>query len=112
MKVKNQNAMLPYIRHVHFLGICGTAMGAVAAAMREQGFTVTGSDANVFPPMSDFLRERGIAIAEGFRAENLASPDLVVVGNAIGRGNAELEAVLDRRILNSARHQRSVLRVE
>ena len=86
------------IRHVHFLGICGTAMGAVAAAMREQGFTVTGSDANVFPPMSDFLRERGIAITEGFRAENLASPDLVVVGNAIGRGNAELEAVLDRRL--------------
>ncbi len=86
------------IRHIHFIGICGTAMGAVAAAMREQGYIVTGSDANVFPPMSDFLRERGIAIAEGFRAENLASPDLVVVGNAIGRGNAELEAVLDRRL--------------
>ena len=86
------------IRHVHFLGICGTAMGAVAAAMQQQGYTVTGSDANVFPPMSDFLRERGIVIAEGFRAENLTSPDLVVVGNAIGRGNVELEAVLDRRL--------------
>jgi UDP-N-acetylmuramate: L-alanyl-gamma-D-glutamyl-meso-diaminopimelate ligase len=88
--------MTQEIRHVHFIGICGTAMGAVAAAMRDQGFTVTGSDASVYPPMSTFLEEKGIAIASGYRAENLpAEADLVVVGNAISRGNPELEAVLN-----------------
>lgn len=91
--------MNPAIRHVHFLGICGTAMGAVAAAMKERGYVVTGSDEKVFPPMSDFLRQKGIALCEGYRPENLpARTDLVVVGNAIPRGNAELEAVLDRRL--------------
>ena len=74
-------------------------MGAVAVAMREQGFEVTGSDAKVFPPMSDFLRERGIVLKEGYDAGNIPDKtDLVVVGNAIGRGNAELEEVLDRRL--------------
>ena len=87
------------VRHVHFLGICGSAMGAVAAAMQEQGFAVTGSDEKVFPPMSDFLRERGIALKEGYCAANIPdNTDLVVVGNAIGRGNAELEEVLNRRL--------------
>ena len=74
-------------------------MGAVAAAMREQGFVITGSDEKVFPPMSDFLRSRGIALIEGYRAANIpAGTDLVVVGNAIGRGNPELEEVLNRRL--------------
>ena len=87
------------IRHVHFLGICGTAMGAVAAAMQEQGYVVTGSDANVFPPMSDFLREKGVTLTEGYQPANLPEKvDLVVVGNVISRGNPELEAVLDRRL--------------
>ncbi len=87
------------VRHVHFLGICGTAMGAVAAAMQEQGFIVTGSDKGVYPPMSDFLRERGIVLKEGFAPANIPDDaDLVVVGNAIGRGNVELEEVLNRRL--------------
>ncbi|HEV7403004.1 MAG TPA: UDP-N-acetylmuramate:L-alanyl-gamma-D-glutamyl-meso-diaminopimelate ligase [Chthoniobacteraceae bacterium] len=87
------------IRHLHFLGICGTAMGAVAAAMREQGYTVTGSDDNVYPPMSTFLEEKGIVITRGYREENLpAGADLIVVGNAISRGNLELEAVLNRKL--------------
>ena len=74
-------------------------MGAVAVAMKEQGYTVTGSDAGVFPPMSDFLREKGIVISSPYAAENIpTSADLVVVGNAIGRGNVELEAVLNRRM--------------
>ena len=74
-------------------------MGAVAVAMKEQGYTVTGSDAGVFPPMSDFLREKGIVISSPYAAENIPiSADLVVVGNAIGRGNVELEAVLNRRM--------------
>jgi UDP-N-acetylmuramate: L-alanyl-gamma-D-glutamyl-meso-diaminopimelate ligase len=84
----------------HFTGICGTAMGAVAAAMKQRGFSVTGSDANVYPPMSDFLRGQGISIAEGYRGENIpADTDVVIIGNAISRGNPEAEAALDRKLL-------------
>jgi UDP-N-acetylmuramate: L-alanyl-gamma-D-glutamyl-meso-diaminopimelate ligase len=84
----------------HFTGICGTAMGAVAAAMRQRGYTVTGSDANVYPPMSDFLRSQGISIAEGYREDNIPpDTDVVIIGNAISRGNPEAEAALDRKLL-------------
>src|SRR5688572_31072726 len=87
------------IRHVHFIGICGTAMGAVAAAMRAQGYTVTGSDAAVYPPMSTFLESKGIKLSEGYKPENLPTDaDLIVVGNAISRGNAEVEEVLNRKL--------------
>jgi UDP-N-acetylmuramate: L-alanyl-gamma-D-glutamyl-meso-diaminopimelate ligase len=86
--------------HFHFTGVCGTAMGAVAAAMKRRGFIVTGSDTNVYPPMSDFLRGEGITIAEGYREENIpAGADVVVIGNAISRGNPEAEAALDRKLL-------------
>ena len=84
----------------HFIGICGTAMGAVAAAMKQRGFAVSGSDANVYPPMSDFLRDQGIVITEGYGEANIpAEAEVVVVGNAISRGNPEAEAALDRRLL-------------
>jgi UDP-N-acetylmuramate: L-alanyl-gamma-D-glutamyl-meso-diaminopimelate ligase len=84
----------------HFLGICGTAMGSVAAALQERGFRVTGSDDNVYPPMSIFLEKRGIALKEGYRAENIpADADVVVIGNAMKRGNPEVEAVLSRKLL-------------
>src|SRR3984957_19021460 len=87
------------VHRIHFLGICGTAMGAVAAAFRELGFVVTGSDDNVYPPMSTFLEAKGIKISGGFRPENIPPEvDLIVVGNALGRGNPELEAVLDRKL--------------
>lgn len=87
------------IKHIHFLGICGTAMGAVAAALRERGYTVTGSDENVYPPMSTFLEQKGITLTAGYRAENLPQgADLIVVGNAIKRGNPEVEAVLNRKL--------------
>jgi UDP-N-acetylmuramate: L-alanyl-gamma-D-glutamyl-meso-diaminopimelate ligase len=86
-------------RKFHFLGICGTAMGAVAAALQERGFKVSGSDENVYPPMSSFLEKKGIALKEGYRAENIpAGVDVVVVGNAIKRGNPEVEAVLNRKL--------------
>ena len=86
--------------HFHFTGICGTAMGAVAAAMKQRGFTVTGSDANVYPPMSDFLRGQGITLTEGYKEENIpADTDVVIIGNAISRGNPEAEAALDRKLL-------------
>jgi len=74
-------------------------MGAVAAALGERGFTVTGSDENVYPPMSIFLEEKGIALKEGFRPENIPNDvDVVVVGNAMKRGNPEVEAVLNRKL--------------
>jgi UDP-N-acetylmuramate: L-alanyl-gamma-D-glutamyl-meso-diaminopimelate ligase len=91
--------MLTNIQSVHFIGICGTAMASVAAALRERGLRVTGSDQNVYPPMSTFLAEQGIEVCEGYAEENLlGSPDLVVVGNAISRGNPEAEAVLERKL--------------
>jgi UDP-N-acetylmuramate: L-alanyl-gamma-D-glutamyl-meso-diaminopimelate ligase len=87
------------IRTVHFAGICGTAMASVAAALKEKGFEVTGSDQNVYPPMSTFLAERQIPVTEGFAEPNLAyKPDLVVIGNALSRGNPEVEAVLERKM--------------
>ena len=74
-------------------------MGSVAAALRERGFSVTGSDENIYPPMSIFLEKKGVAVREGYRAENIpADVDVVVVGNAIKRGNPEVEAVLNRKL--------------
>lgn len=86
-------------QHVHFLGICGTAMGAVATAMAKKGYTVTGSDANVYPPMSTFLEAENIRLFEGYSSSNIPDEaDFIVVGNAMSRGNDEVEAVLDRRL--------------
>lgn len=91
--------MQPSLQNIHFIGICGTAMGAVASAMAAQGYTITGSDNDVYPPMSTFLEKKGITLKKGYRAENLPEEaQLIVVGNAISRGNPELEAVLNRRL--------------
>lgn len=82
--------------HIHILGICGTFMGGVAQLARAAGHTVTGSDAHVYPPMSDQLRAAGIELTEGYGEQTLAvKPDLWIVGNAISRGNPLLEALLD-----------------
>lgn len=84
---------------VHFVGVCGTAMASAAAAMKEKGFEVTGSDQNVYPPMSTFLAERGIEVLSGYAEQNLArKPDLIVIGNAISRGNPEAEYALDHKL--------------
>ncbi|MCK5869035.1 UDP-N-acetylmuramate:L-alanyl-gamma-D-glutamyl-meso-diaminopimelate ligase [Methylococcaceae bacterium CS1] len=83
--------------HIHILGICGTFMGGLALIARELGHTVSGSDQNVYPPMSTQLAEQGIQLMQGYRAENLQiKPDLVVIGNALSRGNPEVEAVLNQ----------------
>ena len=75
-------------------------MASVAVALKERGFKVTGSDENVYPPMSTFLQEKGISLKEGYRAENIpADADVVVIGNAMKRGNPEVEAVLNRKLL-------------
>ena len=86
-------------KHIHLIGICGTAMASLAGMLKQRGFHVTGSDAAAYPPMSDFLRDLGIPVAQPFAAASLEPrPDLVVVGNAMSRGNVELEHVLDHRI--------------
>ena len=83
--------------HIHILGICGTFMGGLAVIARQLGHQVSGSDQNVYPPMSTQLEEQGIQLMEGYSADNLANtPDLVIIGNALSRGNPEVEAVLNR----------------
>ena len=85
--------------HYHLIGIGGTAMASLAGLLKSAGHTVTGSDENVYPPMSTGLQEMGIAYTQGYRAENLEPrPDIVIVGNAISRGNPELEAVLIQKL--------------
>jgi UDP-N-acetylmuramate: L-alanyl-gamma-D-glutamyl-meso-diaminopimelate ligase len=84
---------------IHLIGICGTAMATLAAMLKRKGFNVRGSDQDVYPPMSDFLAAEGIPTLAGYRPEHISAElDLVVVGNAISRGNPELEEVLDRKI--------------
>ncbi|MGA9355163.1 MAG: UDP-N-acetylmuramate:L-alanyl-gamma-D-glutamyl-meso-diaminopimelate ligase [Terriglobales bacterium] len=91
--------MMANSRHIHLIGICGTAMASLAGMLRERGHRVTGSDAAAYPPMSTFLESLGIPVAQPFAERNLdPRPDLVVIGNALSRGNVELERVLDERI--------------
>src|SRR5881227_1070739 len=86
-------------KNFHFLGICGTAMASVSAALQERGFKVSGSDENVYPPMSTFLEQHEIVLHAGYRAENIPNDaDVVVIGNAMKRGNPEVEAVLNRKL--------------
>ena len=83
--------------HIHILGICGTFMGGVAQLAKALGHTVTGCDANVYPPMSTQLTQAGIDLTEGFGEEQLAiKPDLWVVGNVVSRGNPLMEAILNQ----------------
>ncbi len=87
------------MENVHLTGICGTAMATLAAMLKQKGFNVRGSDQDVYPPMSTFLQQEGIPTISGYRAENI-TPDLdfVIIGNAVSRGNPEVEEVLDRKI--------------
>jgi UDP-N-acetylmuramate: L-alanyl-gamma-D-glutamyl-meso-diaminopimelate ligase len=97
--VVNRAGKLGEREHVHLIGICGTAMAALAGLLKQRGFHVTGSDAAAYPPMSDLLRSMQIPVAEPYAESNLKPrPDLVIVGNAISRGNVELEHVLDHHI--------------
>ena len=83
--------------HLHFLGICGTFMGSLALLAKGQGHRVTGSDANVYPPMSTQLEQQGIELIEGYDPGQLEpAPDLVIIGNALSRGNPAVEYVLER----------------
>ncbi|MGH9914974.1 MAG: Mur ligase domain-containing protein, partial [Pyrinomonadaceae bacterium] len=85
--------------HYHLIGICGTAMASLAGMLHARGHQVTGSDINIYPPMSTMLESLGLEIISGFKPEHLdRRPDCVIVGNAISRGNKELEAVLERKL--------------
>ena len=84
---------------VYLIGICGTAMATLAALLKARGFDVRGSDENIYPPMSDFLIAQGITPLSGYRVGHITDDlDIVVIGNAVSRGNPEVEAVLDRKI--------------
>jgi UDP-N-acetylmuramate: L-alanyl-gamma-D-glutamyl-meso-diaminopimelate ligase len=85
-------------KNIYMIGICGVAMGTLASMLHEQGHTVSGSDQNIYPPMSEMLQKSGMKLHNGFSAAQVGSPDLVIVGNAISRGNPEVEHVLIRRI--------------
>lgn len=97
--MSNPSVSLETLRKVHVIGVCGTLMGAFAAFLKRRGVEVTGSDQNVYPPMSDVLRSAGVEVFSGYRAENLtrmsARPDLVVIGNVISRDNPEARAAID-----------------
>src|SRR5438045_8180716 len=85
--------------HYHLIGIGGTAMASLAGLLKAAGHTVTGSDENVYPPMSTGLQQMGISYNQGYKPENLSpKPDIVIVGNAISRGNPELEALLVQKL--------------
>ncbi len=87
------------VKNIHIMGICGTGMAALAGMLQASGFTISGSDANVYPPMSDFLHQLGIAIYNGYRAENLQNaPDLVIVGNVITKKNPEAIALAETKL--------------
>ncbi|HEV8370749.1 MAG TPA: UDP-N-acetylmuramate:L-alanyl-gamma-D-glutamyl-meso-diaminopimelate ligase [Pyrinomonadaceae bacterium] len=86
--------------HYHLIGICGTAMASLAGMLQARGHDVTGSDGDVYPPMSTMLQELGITVSQGFKREHLTpTPDCVIVGNAIPRGNPEVEETLNRKLL-------------
>ena len=93
------SALLSKNKTIHFSGICGTGMASLAVLLKLRGYKVRGSDENVYPPMSDFLLQNDISIQNGFAAKNLeVVPDLVVIGNALSRGNLEIEELLKRKL--------------
>ena len=86
-------------KHFHFSGICGTAMASLAVLLKERGHKITGSDENIYPPMSTLLEEKEIEVYQGYHASHLdPKPDYVVLGNALSRGNAEVEHSLQEHL--------------
>jgi len=92
----DRNHIPDHVRTIHLTAVCGTGMGALACMLKDLGFKVTGSDRNVYPPMSDFLAQKGVQVSGTFSERNLAGrPDLVVVGNAVTSDNPEARALID-----------------
>ena len=89
------NAIPQKIRHIHLIAVCGTGMGSLAGLLKTKGFEITGSDQNIYPPMSTELAQLGIHLMSGYSADHLKKkPDLVIVGNAVSKTNPEVEAML------------------
>ena len=87
-------------KHIHILGICGTFMGSLAILARQKGYRVTGSDLNVYPPMSTYLESQGIEIIQGFDVSQLnANPDEIIIGNVMKRGMPIIEYILDNKLV-------------
>ena len=87
---EGKNCIPENVHKIHLIAVCGTGMGALACMLKCQGFDISGSDQKIYPPMSDFLREQGIHIMNGFEAAHLSDrPDMVIVGNAVTRENPE-----------------------
>ena len=89
--------------HIHILGICGTFMGSLAVLAKQLGYSVTGSDQNVYPPMSTQLEEQGITLSQGYDPAHFAgpeadSPDMIVIGNTCSRGNPAVEYILENNL--------------
>jgi UDP-N-acetylmuramate: L-alanyl-gamma-D-glutamyl-meso-diaminopimelate ligase len=92
---ESKNRIPENVSRIHLIAVCGTGMGALACMLKNLGFEVSGSDHNIYPPMSDFLQEQGIQIMEGFKAEHIRGElDLVVVGNAVTRDNPEVQKLM------------------
>jgi UDP-N-acetylmuramate: L-alanyl-gamma-D-glutamyl-meso-diaminopimelate ligase len=87
----SKNRIPEHVKKIHLIAVCGTGMGALASMLKDMGFEVTGSDRKIYPPMSSFLAQKGIKIADGFDEKNISSDtDLVVVGNAVSKDNIEV----------------------
>ena len=92
---ESKNCIPQNVHRIHLIAVCGTGMGALACMLKSQGFDISGSDQKIYPPMSDFLREQGIHVMDGFEATHLSDrPDLVIVGNAVTRENPEVRKVM------------------
>ncbi|MGD8900670.1 MAG: Mur ligase domain-containing protein, partial [Desulfobacterales bacterium] len=89
---ENPNSIPEHVHKIHLIAVCGTGMGALACMLKSRGYEISGSDQKIYPPMSDFLREQGIQIMNGFDAAHMSyKPDLVIVGNAVTRENPEVK---------------------
>ncbi len=95
----SHNKIPESVKKIHLTAVCGTGMGALACMLKDSGYDVSGSDHAVYPPMSDFLREKGIKIMEGYSEENLShNPDLIIVGNTIKKDNPEVEELKKKKL--------------
>ncbi len=95
----SHNKIPENVETIHLTAVCGTGMGALACMLKDSGYDVSGSDHAVYPPMSDFLREKGIKIMEGYSGENLShDPDLIIIGNAISKDNPEVQKLIEKKI--------------
>ena len=97
MPALEYNQIPARVETIHFIAICGTGMGALACMLKKMGYEISGSDQNIYPPISDFLKQQNIMVSKGFSPEHLAyKPDLVIVGNAVSKENPEVQEMISK----------------